>query len=188
MVLRKRKKCKTLFTNSWVHMDKFLVVVTKILLLVICTEVPYNTMCFEPPGWNQKLILKHLRLKSEWRANQRCDTISAAYLWQLKNHWRKKKERQLVDMGFWWEGLIKMFYNWIWWKWKWKSLVLSDSLQPHGLYGILQVRILEWVAFPFSRGSSWPKNWSGVSLIASGFFTNWAIRECGDGCLNLWMY
>ena len=33
--------------------------------------------------------------------------------------------------------------------------VVSDSLQPHGLYavpGILQVRILEWVAFPFSRG------------------------------------
>ena len=50
MVLRKRKKIKTLFTNSWVHMDKFLFVVTKILLLVICTEVPYNTMCFEPPG------------------------------------------------------------------------------------------------------------------------------------------
>ena len=46
-------------------MDKFLVVVTKILLLVICTEVPYNTMRFEPPGRNQKLILKHLRLKSE---------------------------------------------------------------------------------------------------------------------------
>ena len=91
-------------------------------------------MRFEPPGGNQKLILKHLRLKSEWRANQRCNTISAAYLWQLKNHWRKKKEWQLVDIGFWWEGLIKMFYNWIWWKWKWKSLVLSDSLQPHGLY------------------------------------------------------
>ena len=32
---------------------------------------------------------------------------------------------------------------------------MSDSLQPHGLYtihGILQARILEWVAFPFSRG------------------------------------
>ena len=31
--------------------------------------------------------------------------------------------------------------------------VMSDSLQPHGLYvhGILQARILEWVAFPFSR-------------------------------------
>ena len=38
-------------------------------------------------------------------------------------------------------------------------------------------RILEWVAHPFSSGSSWPRNWTGVSCIAGGFFTNWAIRE-----------
>ena len=39
-------------------------------------------------------------------------------------------------------------------------------------------RILEWVAYPFSRGSSQPRNWTGVSCIAGRFFTNWAIREC----------
>ena len=38
-------------------------------------------------------------------------------------------------------------------------------------------RILEWVAHPFSRGSSRPRNWTGVSCIADSFFTNWAIRE-----------
>ena len=38
-------------------------------------------------------------------------------------------------------------------------------------------RILEWVAYPFSSGSSWPRNWTGVSCIAGGFLTNWAIRE-----------
>ena len=38
-------------------------------------------------------------------------------------------------------------------------------------------RILEWVAYPFSRRSSWPRNRTGVSCIAGGFFTNWAIRE-----------
>ena len=43
--------------------------------------------------------------------------------------------------------------------------------------GILQARILEWIAFPFSRGSSWPRNRTGVSCIAGGFFTNWAIRK-----------
>ena len=37
--------------------------------------------------------------------------------------------------------------------------------------------ILEWVAYPFSRGSSWPRNWTGVSCISGRFFTNWAIRE-----------
>ena len=43
--------------------------------------------------------------------------------------------------------------------------------------GILQARILEQVAYPFSRGSSWPRNWTRVSCIAGGFFTNWAMRE-----------
>ena len=38
-------------------------------------------------------------------------------------------------------------------------------------------RILEWVAYPFSRGSSQPRNWTRVSCIAGGFFTNWAMRE-----------
>ena len=38
-------------------------------------------------------------------------------------------------------------------------------------------RILEWVAYPFSSRSSWPRNRTGASCIAGGFFTNWAIRE-----------
>ena len=38
-------------------------------------------------------------------------------------------------------------------------------------------RILEWVAYPFSRGSSSPKNQTRVFCIAGKFFTNWAIRE-----------
>ena len=38
-------------------------------------------------------------------------------------------------------------------------------------------RTLEWVAYPFSRGSSWPRNQTRVSCVAGGFFTNWAMRE-----------
>ena len=38
-------------------------------------------------------------------------------------------------------------------------------------------RILEWVAYPFFNGSSWPRNWARVSSIAGGFFTSWATRE-----------
>ena len=37
-------------------------------------------------------------------------------------------------------------------------------------------RILEGIAYPFSTGSSWPKNQTGVSCIAGRLFTNWAIR------------
>ena len=42
---------------------------------------------------------------------------------------------------------------------------------------ILQARILEWVAFPFFRGSSQPRDGTQVSCIAGGFFTSWATRE-----------
>ena len=37
--------------------------------------------------------------------------------------------------------------------------------------------ILEWVAMPFLRGSSQPRNWTGVSCIAGGFFASWATRK-----------
>ena len=38
-------------------------------------------------------------------------------------------------------------------------------------------RIQEWVAYPFSSRSSWPRNRTGISCIAGGFFTNWAMGE-----------
>ena len=101
--------------------------------------------------------------------------------------------------------------------------VMSNSLQPHGLYspwtspgqnigvdslsllqGIFSTQesnpglphcrqnlyqlshkgspsILERVAYPFSSGSSWPRNWIRVSCIAGKFFTSWAIRETQAG-------
>ena len=58
--------------------------------------------------------------------------------------------------------------------------VVSDYLQPYGLraarqaplsMGILQARILEWVAMLFSRGSSQPRGQTQFSHIAGGFFT-----------------
>ena len=45
------------------------------------------------------------------------------------------------------------------------------------LPGILQARILEWVAFPLSRGSSQPRDWTQISYIAGGLFASWATRE-----------
>ena len=43
--------------------------------------------------------------------------------------------------------------------------------------GILQARILEWVAMPSSRGSSQLRDWTQVSCVAGEFFTIWATRE-----------
>ena len=51
------------------------------------------------------------------------------------------------------------------------------------LYHLSQQRsptILDWVAYPFSRGSSWPGNRTGASCISGRFFISWATREAHD--------
>ena len=70
------------------------------------------------------------------------------------------------------------------WKWKWSCSVVSDSLRPMGcsppsssVHGILQARILGWVAISFSRGSSWPRDRTQVSCIAGRHFNLCATRE-----------
>ena len=148
--------------------------------------------------------------------------------WNLYGHWdqrhkackrwkKKRKEVQWIinqhgDSGSPWSSSRKSL-------WSESHSVVSDSLQPHGLYspwnspgqntglgslslfqgifptqglnpGLLHCRqilyqlshkgspkMLEWVAYPFSSGSSWPRNRTRVSCIAGWFFTNWAMRE-----------
>ena len=48
---------------------------------------------------------------------------------------------------------------------------LCDPMN-YTVHGILQVRLPEWVAFPFSRGSSQPRDQAQASCIAGGFFTS----------------
>ena len=57
--------------------------------------------------------------------------------------------------------------------------VMSDSLQPQGLYSPWNSpgQILEWVAFPFSMGSVQPRDQTQVSCFAGEFFTSWATKE-----------
>ena len=54
---------------------------------------------------------------------------------------------------------------------------MDCSLPGSSVYWILQARILELVAIPFSRGSSRPRDWTHVSCIAGRFFTVWATSE-----------
>ena len=53
---------------------------------------------------------------------------------------------------------------------------LCDPMDYIG-HGILQARILKWVAVPFSRGSAQPRDQTQVSHVAGRFFTSWATRE-----------
>ena len=72
--------------------------------------------------------------------------------------------------------IVTIFLNSMWVKVAQSCLTLCDPMD-YTVNGILQARILEWVAFPFCRGSSQPRNQNRVSCIADRFFTNWAIGE-----------
>ena len=81
--------------------------------------------------------------------------------------------------------------QWIWWPFCLLLLVaqscptlcdLRDCSPPgSSVHGILQARILEWVAIPFCRGSSWPTDWTSVSSIVGRFFT---VRDTRKAPLN----
>ena len=63
-------------------------------------------------------------------------------------------------------------------------LILCDamdcSLPGAFVYGILQARILKWIAIPFSKGSSQPRGRTQASRIAGRFFIVWTAREAQE--------
>ena len=72
------------------------------------------------------------------------------------------------------------------------SLTLCDPMN-YTVHRILQARILEWVGFPFFRGSSQPRDQTQISYVAGGFFTSWATgkpKNTGVGSLSLlqWIF
>ena len=63
--------------------------------------------------------------------------------------------------------------------------LMNSSPPGSSVHGILQARTLEWVAFPFSRASSQPRDWIPISCIAGKFFTIWARQ--GSLILNWYL-
>ena len=76
----------------------------------------------------------------------------------------------------------------------WSCPSLCDcSSQNSPVHAILQARILEWAAIPFSRGCSQPRDGTQVSCSADKFFTIWATREAHTyqvqyKLLNIWKH
>ena len=62
---------------------------------------------------------------------------------------------------------------------------IDYSLPGSSVHGILQARKLEWVAIPFYRGSSQPRDGTQVSYIGGRFFTVCAIREAPYICIYI---
>ena len=72
------------------------------------------------------------------------------------------------------------FSGFYWWVAKFCPTLCDpvDCSQPgFSIHGISQVRILAWVATSFSRGSSWPKDWTHVSCIGRWILYHWATRK-----------
>ena len=117
-------------------------------------------------------VRKAKTTKNWWRCSFGCKR--AMELWEVP------VGMQTVQ-SFWktvWQLLIRLNIKWQW-KWKVNMLVARSCLalcypmdcSPPGFSvpGILQARILEWVAIPFSRGSSQPRDQTWVSCIAGRF-------------------
>ena len=96
-----------------------------------------------------------------WRWNwQTCRQEAGERLERLRGSWGGRK---------WHLTCTRFLFGWGWCKWESKVKVtqscptLCDPMD-HTVHGILQARILEWVAFPFSRGSSQPRDQTQVSF------------------------
>ena len=96
------------------------------------------------------------------------------YMWLYKNSTDKPICRNRdadIESGCLDIGLMARGMNW-----KIKTDIKHCRLSASSVHGILQARIMEWVAFLFSRGSC-PRDQTWVSHIAGKFFTIWGTSE-----------
>ena len=109
--------------------------------------------------YHPKVFLFGLRIILIWLFQRDC------------RHWRHSEN--WVDVLSWkWKKVKSLNRDWLF------ATPRTDySLPGSSIHGIFQARILEWVAFSFSRTSSQPRDWTRVSLIVGRRFTIWATRE-----------
>ena len=114
--------------------------------------------------------------EQDWNnASRKTATRRCGFLKPFSASWGKNflgRQRSRI-----WLPTIYFYY----WKWKGKVLVnqscptlwdpMDCSSPGFSIHGILQARVLEWVAISFSRGSSWPRDQTRFSCIAGRFFT-----------------
>ena len=123
-------------------------------------------------------FLQCMKVKSEREVAQLCPTLSDPMDCSLPgSSVRGIFQAKVLELG-------AIAFSTIWgWShankelWNTGFTVKTVAHQSPLSMGILQARILEWVAVPFSRGSSWPNDQTRVSCIAGRFFTIWATRE-----------
>ena len=123
-------------------------------------------LCDDLDGWNGSVGGRYKREESEVKVTQ-----SHLTLWPhgLYSPWNSPDQNTGV-------GILSLL----------QVIFLTQGSNPglqHCRWVLYQLshkgspRILERVAYPFSKGSSQPRNRTGVSCIAGRFLTNWAMRE-----------
>ena len=90
------------------------------------------------------------------------------YSWNVM----KTKYHQILQLKCQWRAVLSRIWHF--------ATPWTVAHQAPLSMGILQARILEWVAMPSSRGSSQPRVWTQVSHIEGRFFTIWATREAQE--------
>ena len=140
-----------------------------------------------------KADLVHIYNVFHYSAMEKIELMAIAAIWL---------DLQIVMLNEMSQTEKKIWYCYMWNLKKWykcevkvnvlvaqSCLVLCDptdcSLPGFSVLGNLQARILGWVAIPFSKRSSWLRDWTRVSIIAGGFFTVWATRKPRYKCTYL---
>ena len=114
-------------------------------------------------------LLEGLSQPYIWPAYQRA--CAGSHRTKAVDHFSLSFSAAVLTCYYWWVCVLvtQLF----------PTLCYPMDCSPPGfsVYGILQARILEWIAMPSSRGSSQPRDWTQISYIAGRVFTDWAMRE-----------
>ena len=113
---------------------------------------------------------------------QICKKVKSYYIWGVELEIQDAIKTHI-------SLLILLYFLTLWMDYyllhNWKVKVAQScltlcTLMDYTLHGILQASILEWVTFPFYKGSSQPRDQIQASCLASGFFISWATREAQE--------
>ena len=138
----------------------------------------YWAHVLEPMFHNKRICCsekpRSLQLEKTCMQQRRPSAAINTYIHRIGRIFKKRKNYLINNFFFFFKK--KGFLASALWKWLSLSRVWL-FVAPYTVHGILQVRTLEWVAFPSSTGSSQPRDRTQVSCIAGRFFTSWATRE-----------
>ena len=140
----------------------YIVLIVKVKVAQSCPTLcnPWRITWMEEPGGLQSRGSR--RVGHDWATSLSLFTFM---------HWRRQWQPTPVFLPGESQGrgsLVGSLHDWS---------DLAAAAADSTVHGIFQARILDWVAFPFSRGFSQPRDRTQVFCIAGRFFTSWAIRE-----------